>query len=109
MTLLEFEELTAYWTEHPPVHMLVAAYLDAGRTKRARMQLDTRREASSEHGGGAPPDIGAILAELGPGFGSGDVHAGPAPVVLDFKELQRRASYLVDRCSLGAAGGTPRT
>jgi hypothetical protein len=109
MTLLEFEELAAYWTEHPPVHILVAAYLDAGRTKQARMQSDTRRQASSKHGDGAPSDVGAILAELGPGFGSGDVHAGLAPVVLDFKELQRRATYLVDRGSLGATEGTPRT
>ena len=109
MTLLEFEELAAYWTEHPPVHILVAAYLDAGRTKQARMQLDTRRQASSKQGDGAPADVGAILAELGPGFGSGDVHAGLAPVVLDFEELQRRATYSVDRGSRGAAEGTPRT
>jgi len=96
MTLLDFEELAAYWAEHPPVHILVAAYLDAGRAKRARIPLDTPQERSSGPGSGAASDAGSILAELGSGFGSGDVHAGLAPVVLDFNELRRRTSCLVD-------------
>jgi hypothetical protein len=33
MTLLDFEELTSYWAEHPPVHILVAAYLGIGSKK----------------------------------------------------------------------------
>jgi hypothetical protein len=96
MTLLEFEELTAYWAEHPPVHVLAAAYLDVGRTKRARMQLPTPKEASAGPGCRTASDVSSILAELGPCFGSGDVHFGLPPVMLDFNELQRRASYLVD-------------
>jgi hypothetical protein len=39
-------------------------------------------------------DLPSVLAELGPGFGAGDVHAGLAPVVLDFAELQRRAEAI---------------
>jgi hypothetical protein len=27
MTLLDVEELVAYWAGHPPVHLMVAAYL----------------------------------------------------------------------------------
>jgi hypothetical protein len=27
MTLLEVEELTRYWIDHPPPHLLIAAYL----------------------------------------------------------------------------------
>ena len=38
---------------------------------------------------GAKPEVGAILAELGPRIAAGDVHAGFAPVVLDFAELKR--------------------
>jgi putative multiple sugar transport system ATP-binding protein len=33
-----------------------------------------------------------VLAELGPGFRAGDVHAGLTPVVLDFAELRRQAA-----------------
>ena len=32
MTLLEVEELTHYWSEHPPVHLLLAAFMSAGGT-----------------------------------------------------------------------------
>ena len=95
MTLLDFEELAAYWAEHPPVHILVGAYLDTGRAKRARIPFDTLQERSSGPGSGAA-DVSSILAELGSSFGSGDVHAGLAPVVLDFNELRRRTSCLVD-------------
>ncbi len=96
MTLLDFEELTAYWAEHPPVHILVAAYLGLGKGKRTRTPFGTPGEASSALRGKAAPDAGSVLAELGPGFATGDVHAGLAPVVLDFNELLRRASTLAD-------------
>ena len=36
MTLFDFEELTAYWVEHPPVHILVGAYLGVGKHQRKR-------------------------------------------------------------------------
>ena len=86
MTLFDFEELTAYWVEHPPVHILVGAYLGVGKHQRERIPpagSNPRRETGSE--------LQALLAELGPGFGTGDVHAGLPGVVLDFAELRRRA------------------
>ena len=41
MTLLEVEELTRYWIEHPPLHLMVAAYLGLGKgnASRARSKI----------------------------------------------------------------------
>jgi hypothetical protein len=86
MTLFDFEELTAYWVRHPPVHILVGAYLGTGKTQRRRIP-----SAGSAPGSAASSDLQGILAELGPGFGTRDVHAGLPGVVLDFAELRRRA------------------
>jgi hypothetical protein len=85
MTLFDFEELTAYWVEHPPVHILVGAYLGVG--KRQRKPIPS---AGSRPGRAPSSDLPTILAELGPGFGAGDVHAGLPGVVLDFSELRRQ-------------------
>jgi hypothetical protein len=85
MTLFDFEELTEYWIEHPPVHILVAAYLGVGKHQRKRTSSVPGRPSSA-----AGSNLEVLLAELGPGFGAGDVHAGLAPVVLDFAELRRR-------------------
>jgi hypothetical protein len=85
MTLFDLEELTAYWAEHPPLHILVGAYLGIGKHRRkgeASARQSQRPAANS--------DVATLLAELGSGFGASDVHAGLAPVVLDFSELQRR-------------------
>jgi hypothetical protein len=86
MTLFDLEELMAYWVEHPPVHILVGAYLGLGKHLRWRIP-----SAGSEPGPAASSDLQGILAELGPGFGAGDVHAGLPGVVLDFAELKSRA------------------
>jgi hypothetical protein len=87
MTLFDFEELTKYWAEHPPLHILVGAYLGAGKQQHRATGpgLDDLRNAA-----GSKPE--EVLAELGPGFRAGDVHAGLTPVVLDFAELRRQAS-----------------
>jgi hypothetical protein len=92
MTLFDVEELIAYWAEQPPVHILVGAYLGVGKHR-------TRQTASARSvPGRAPPaDLQDILAELGPGFGTGDVHAGLPGLVLDFAELRNRAKG--DDCS----------
>jgi hypothetical protein len=87
MTLFDFEELTTYWAEHPPLHILVGAYFGMGKDKPTRMPSTF---AQSRRRIGSDPE--AILAELGPGFNAGDVHAGLAPVVLDFAELRHRAN-----------------
>jgi hypothetical protein len=86
MTLFQVDELTSYWTQHPPVHLLVAAYLGVGKYSSPRLPLASmgrRKQPSS--------DSGSLLAQLGPGFGAGDVNAGLSPVILDFAELRRRA------------------
>ena len=85
MTLFDFEELTAYWVEHPPVHIMVGAYLGVG--KRQRKPIPS---AGSRPGRAPSSDLQTILAEFGPGFGADDVHAGLPGVVLDFSELRRR-------------------
>jgi len=32
MTLPDFYELCEYWRDHPPTHLMVAAYLGVGKT-----------------------------------------------------------------------------
>ena len=91
MTLLDVEELTRYWINHPPLHLMVAAYLGVG--KRTRFRSLSYRHPSAK---GENLDIGAVLAELGSGFAGGDVHLGLAPVVLDFAELKRRVTQPTD-------------
>lgn len=87
MTLFDVEELACYWIDNPPPHLMIAAYLGIGkkRPKRTSVLSETAAGMSASSG-----EIGHILAELGPSFASGDVHAGMGPVVLDFGELRRR-------------------
>ncbi len=92
MTLLDVEELTVYWSEHPPLHVLVAAYLGLGMGKWPRKPSASSDAATSKFPHKPGSDIASLLAELGPGFGSGDVHAGLGPAVLDFCELSRRTT-----------------
>ena len=87
MTLFDFEELTAYWAEHPPLHILIGAYLRVGKDRHRIVQIPP---GNPECNTGS--ELEGLLAELGPGFGPGDVHAGLTPVVLDFAELRRRAA-----------------
>jgi hypothetical protein len=84
MTLLDVEELTRYWINHPPLHLMVAAYLGVGEVG--------KRTRSPPLAGAGVTDIGAVLAELGSSFTGRDVHSGLAPVVLDFDQLKRKAS-----------------
>lgn len=90
MTLFQVEELASYWAQHPPLHLLISAYLGVGGGKHVPLRPvsagETRRPSS---------DISSMLARLGPGFSAGDVHAGLSPVILDFIELDRRA-HLTD-------------
>lgn len=89
MTLLDVEELSRYWVDHPPLHLMVAAYLGVGKGNGRRARPGP--VAATASGGDANTDVGALLAELGPSFAGADVHAGLAPVVLDFAELRRGA------------------
>ena len=89
MTLFEVEELTRYWLDYPPLHLILAAHLGFKQFPRGRAK--TFREPMSDR---RPPagDVRQLTAELGAGFASGDVHAGLNPVVLDFAELRRTAA-----------------
>lgn len=86
MTLFQIEELTSYWAQHPPLHLLVAAYLGVGKNRHPQ-------QSPTSMGRGQRPssEASSLLAQLGPGFGAGDVNAGLSPVVLDFPELRLRA------------------
>jgi hypothetical protein len=88
MTLLDVEELTRYWVDHPPLHLMVAAHLGVGKGNGRRMLSGPA--AAARPGTGANSDLDTVLAELGPSFADGNVHAGLAPAVLDFAELKRR-------------------
>ena len=85
MTLFDFEELTKYWAEHPPLHLLVGAYLGVGKQRR-------RPSGPGLDGSGntAGQNTESVLSELGAGFIVRDVHAGLTPVVLDIDELRRQ-------------------
>jgi hypothetical protein len=85
MTLFDLEELATYWAEHPPLHILVGAYLGVGKRQRKGMPSMPPSQRPA-----ADSDLAALLAELGPGFGATDVHDGLAPVVLDFSVLRRQ-------------------
>ena len=85
MTLFQVEELTSYWTRHPPLHLLVAAYLGIDKHKQ---QLSA--PIFADHGQRSGSEPGSVLTQLGPGFNGGDVHAGLPPVVLDFGELRQQ-------------------
>jgi hypothetical protein len=101
MTLFEVEELTSYWAEHPPLHLLVAAYLRPGSAKRSSVSTSS---GALPHGGSS--DVTSILTGLGPGFFPGDVHAGLSAAVLDFSELHRRAARPIEPAPISAAGST---
>ena len=96
MTLFQVEELTSYWARHPPLHLLVAAYLGVGKDRRAQMPPASFEREQRPH-----PDAVSVLARLGPGFGAGDVHAGLTPAVLDFAEL-RRSGFIAERSGKGS-------
>jgi len=87
MTLFDVEELTRYWTEHPPLHLTIAAYLGAGRQRRPARSAGPATPVISP----GNRDVGQLLAELGPGFAGGDVHRGLSEVVLNFAELRQRS------------------
>jgi hypothetical protein len=89
MTLFQIEELTSYWAQHPPLHLLVAAYLGVGKNKTVPPP-----PTSMGQGQRASSNSSSLLAQLGPGFGAGDVNAGLSPAVLDFAELRLRAGIL---------------
>ena len=60
MTLFQVEELTSYWAQHPPLHLLVAAFLGLGKDKQKQLP-----PTSAQRGQQTGSD--AMLSELGTG------------------------------------------
>lgn len=96
MTLLEFEELLGYWAGHPPVHVMVAAYLGVkpqtspafppGAALAPAAQPAEKRSAAG--------DVSRMMAQLtAAGFVTGYVYEGcEGAAVFDFAELKARAA-----------------
>jgi hypothetical protein len=80
MTIFQVEEIFAYHAEHPPVHLMVAAYLG--------VKPSTRSERNSSKNGvdefDANQAAGFLMAA---GFGMGNVHAGLGTPTFDVDEL----------------------
>ena len=98
MTLLQVEELTRYWIDHPPLHLLIAAYLGAGGQDR-RAALSRGQGAAAR---GMSRNALQLLNELGPAFINGDVHAGLGTVVLGVRELQRKTEPDIEKAEMRA-------
>ena len=76
MTLLEAETIFAYWAEHPPAHLAVAAGLGLGPGRPCE---------KSPLGADPFSSIAAV-----PGIEEGAVDRGLEAPALDFSELKRR-------------------
>lgn len=77
MTLFDYEELCGYWSDHPPVHLLVAAY------------LGIKSSGSNGHSSVKPPSAQDFSeVRMFPGMAEGDIHAGLPQPVFDFAELR---------------------
>lgn len=98
MTLFQVEELTHYWIDHPPLHLVIASYLGIGKQRSGHL-APPRPKASA----GRTPDgnVARFLAEFGNAFTNGDVHTGLNPVELDFAELRRKTSASVEQATSG--------
>lgn len=86
MTLLEVEELAAYWHKHPPVHLLVAGFVG--------YRADD--EVATEHIPSPGSDYHSVSIALPPqllgvpGVGPGQLPPNMPPPILDFEELMSR-------------------
>jgi hypothetical protein len=81
MTLFDVEELGEYWASHPPVHLMVAAF------------LGVKPERGGKSGRGQAERVDQLRAEAPHLFAAGaDVLQGLGPVTLDLAELKRRSA-----------------
>jgi hypothetical protein len=98
MTLFDVEELTHYWIDHPPLHLMVAAYLGIGKQRSGHSSPSNAKAPAGRTSDG---NVARFLAEFGNAFSNGDVHAGLNPVVLDFAELRRKTSAVAAATTSG--------
>jgi hypothetical protein len=70
-----------YWEQHPPLHLLVAAYLGVKPSGKKAKMPDNREAIAdlAKHGSFLP----------GAGWGTGDPHEGLRAPILNFEELKR--------------------
>jgi hypothetical protein len=81
LTLFDIDDLCGYWADHPPTHVLVAAFL--GVKPRPAPAASAMRVGEI----GAPGDVGQLMASLG----DGDPYQGcKGPAVYDFTALKAR-------------------
>jgi hypothetical protein len=71
MTLFDAEELVSYWTDHPPVHLLLAAFMGVGQNTGP---LGTPRRDDFVRGPSlceimTLPGVGQTIRPLSSGFG----------------------------------------
>lgn len=50
LTLMEYSDLRRYWADHPPLHLMVAAYLGYGKEKKEKPKFTTAEELASSLG-----------------------------------------------------------
>jgi hypothetical protein len=81
LTLVDFQKyFLPYWNEHPPVHVLVAAYLGFKPQTGAGMTPQSTQ---------SPQNISELLS-MPAGMMEGDIHEGLPEPILDFAEFQQR-------------------
>jgi hypothetical protein len=75
MTLLDVEELTRYWAGHPPVHLLLAAFMGVGQKTApfATSGSDDFKRQPSLSEIMTLPGVGQTIGPLSSRFGSGAV------------------------------------
>jgi hypothetical protein len=100
MTLLDVEELSGYWAEHPPVHLMVAAYLGVKPQPSGPSPVAGSGPRLTSGSPVADPVDAAALLRV-PGMARGDIHDGLAAPIFDFEELRRRELAVL-------AASTPR-
>lgn len=66
LTLWDVNDLFTYWEDHPPIHVLVGAYLSAGKTARAAKSRKSTSRASFDHLAQAVTMAGGALNKVLP-------------------------------------------
>jgi hypothetical protein len=84
MTIFEVEEIFAYWGDHPPTHLMVAAYLGVKPSSRSRLDAPLGPNSAAF----LPEEAAAFL--MATGMPTGDIHEGLGMPTFDAAELMGR-------------------